>query len=483
VSKKATIADLRRVIEELVIELADLKSRFARLASEHADLQFKYNELIAEKNALLAERDALVIERDALRDRLSLNSKNSSISSSKDLYKQKRHGRKSGKNHGAQHGHKGVNRQPMDADTVVEVPLAESLCSCGGEIVLGKPHVHQRVDIPEIKPRVTEFRMERGVCGKCGKKKRAACPVPMDTFGPRVKTIIASLTAFYKNSKREVQCILKDIFNLKISLGSISKSEHRASQRCAEAHELIGELVKVSDIIHADETSHYNKGKLGWAWMFASKDYSFLKIESTRGKKVLKNNGFDPEGSSIKVTDRYGAYNYFNSDNRQLCWAHLARNFERFATSQNQTVRTLGFHMVQTCRVLFGLHKCMQSKSMSIDKFLNRANKLRRKLWYYLKQASMLPSSLGTTKIVNNMMSSEDMMWKFLENPNAIPLTNNHAERQIRHYVTYRKNSYFTQSERGDRFLERLISVYLTYKQTGHNPFLFLLDAMSQKSG
>ncbi len=68
-------------------------------------------------------------------------------------------------------------------------------------------------------------------------------------------------------------------------------------------------------------------------------------------------------------------------------------------------------------------------------------------------------------------------------NPNAIPLTNNHAERQIRHYVTYRKNSYFTQSERGDRFLERLISVYLTYKQTGHNPFLFLMDVMSQKSG
>ncbi len=61
------------------------------------------------------------------------------------------------------------------------------------------------------------------------------------------------------------------------------------------------------------------------------------------------------------------------------------------------------------------------------------------------------------------------MMWKFLDDPKVIPMTNNHAEQQIRHYVVYRKNSYFTQSERGNRFLERVISLYLTHKQRNLN--------------
>ena len=77
-------------------------------------------------------------------------------------------------------------------------------------------------------------------------------------------------------------------------------------------------------------------------------------------------------------------------------------------------------------------------------------------------------------------MKSEDMMWKFLEDPKNIPLTNNHAERQIRHYVLYRKNSYFTQSDRGNRFLERIISLFLTWKQKDYNPFQKLLFLIAQ---
>jgi hypothetical protein len=70
-------------------------------------------------------------------------------------------------------------------------------------------------------------------------------------------------------------------------------------------------------------------------------------------------------------------------------------------------------------------------------------------------------------------------MWKFLDDPESIPPTNNHAKRQIRHYVVYRKNSYFTQSERGNTFLEQIISLYLTWKQKELNPFHSLLFIVS----
>lgn len=103
-------------------------------------------------------------------------------------------------------------------------------------------------------------------------------------------------------------------------------------------------------------------------------------------------------------------------------------------------------------------------------RFLRRARKLRKRTWYYLTKIAQLIDATGATSIAKNIMKSENMMWKFLENPNKIPLTNNHAEQQIRHYVTYRKNSYFTQSERGNRFLERIISLYLTWNQKNQNP-------------
>jgi len=43
-----------------------------------------------------------------------------------------------------------------------------------------------------------------------------------DTFGPRVKSVVAALSGFYKNSKREIANIMKDIFNMSISVGSVS---------------------------------------------------------------------------------------------------------------------------------------------------------------------------------------------------------------------------------------------------------------------
>lgn len=59
------------------------------------------------------------------------------------------------------------------------------------------------------------------------------------------------------------------------------------------------------------ETSHYNKGKLAWCWMFASNTASFIKLTESRGLNVLQDSTFFNRDSLV-VTDRYSAYNYFN---------------------------------------------------------------------------------------------------------------------------------------------------------------------------
>ncbi|GFR16431.1 transposase IS66 family protein [Trichonephila clavata] len=280
-----------------------------------------------------------------------------------------------------------------------------------------------------------------GRCCKCGKRKSSRLPegITADTFGPKVKSTIAALSGFYKNSKREVANIIKNIFNLDISVGSVSNSEGRVAEKCQEAYEQIEQEVGKSEVLHIDETSHYNK----------------------------------------VVTDRYAAYNYFADKNRQICWAHLIRDFERLAHSWNIEVKVLGCYLRNVTIELFALKKALLKNEIDVFRFTRRARKLRKRTRYYLKEISRLPEAIGASRVAKNILKSERMMWNFLDDPENIPLTNNHAEQQIRHYVVYRKNSYFTQSQRGNTFLERIISLYLTWKQRGLNPFQNLLSIVS----
>ena len=88
---------------------------------------------------------------------------------------------------------------------------------------------------------------------------------------------------------------------------------------------------------------------------------------------------------------------------------------------------------------------------------------------YYLQKV-VSTEYLQAQRVANNILKSFDMIWLFLHDPQIEP-TNNLAERQIKHFVKYRKNSYFTWSQRGDRFLERIKSLYATARLQNVNPF------------
>ncbi|GFY65289.1 transposase IS66 family protein [Trichonephila inaurata madagascariensis] len=108
-------------------------------------LEAKIERLERENESLKAENKALKIENAELRERLGLSSKNSSIPSSKELYKIKKNKPKSERNIGGQVGHKGSFRANMDADEVIKVKLS-STCECGGEIAIcKKPYIHQKL--------------------------------------------------------------------------------------------------------------------------------------------------------------------------------------------------------------------------------------------------------------------------------------------------------------------------------------------------
>lgn len=235
---------VEKLLQDIVSENNSLKSKVTALAFEIKDLK--------------ASNTKLTTENNKLKDRLGLNSKNSSIPTSKELYKIKQETKKqSSKKQGAQIGHKANVRDAMKADKIIEVNLDSTKCECGGYLSDNGMHAHQKIDIPEIKPIVTEYHLQKARCRKCGKRQKASLPtgVGNDLFGPNVKTIIGSLTGFYKNSKRDVTNILNDLFNLQISVGSVSNNEGRIAEKCTESYEDIELELSYSKMLHIDETS------------------------------------------------------------------------------------------------------------------------------------------------------------------------------------------------------------------------------------
>jgi transposase len=229
-------------------------------------------------------------------------------------------------------------------------------CSCGHPLTIGQTfHPEQKIEIPAIKPYVKEYHLYQGVCRACGKKKTASLPPgnQADLLGDHAKAIISALRGFFHNSKRDVQQILQDVFHLPISLGLISVTEKRVCQKLEVSYKELIDHIEDSPYLHIDETGHKSQGKRGWGWIFTTREMSLLKLTSSRGKKVLQS--VLPGYEGWVISDRYGAYRYFDEEKRQICWSHLKRDFERFAHSQNPSLVHLGTILGQITVEVFAL--------------------------------------------------------------------------------------------------------------------------------
>ena len=436
-------------------------------------LELTVKELL-EVNAFLRKR---VIE---LEDKLNIDSSNSGLPTSKEIYRKEKKSRpKSSRKIGAQplHKHNGYkNRIP---DKIIEVLPEESVCKCGNILELAEEYtIHQKLEIPEIKPYVREYRLRKKLCSYCNKEYRGKL-ADYKILGPNAHSIISSLTGCFNNSKRDLQSILSQIFNLDISLGLISNSERRVSEKLESTYDKLSAECRSSTSLHVDETGHNNQGKRHWCWVLANKAVTVFKLASSRGRKVIE--GLLPSYSGMIISDRYAVYNHFDPKKRQICLAHLRRDFKRFAHSRNALLSRFGYNLLSSLDLVFAVYNGYRDGKVNKEYCFRKIRKLKKRIFIYLNKVRYYSDSEQASRVAANIQKSFDMMWRFTEDL-SIPPTNNFAERQIKHHVKYRKNSLFTWSDRGDRFLERIKTIYATAKLRNLNPFLLLRDIILDSS-
>jgi transposase len=232
---------------------------------------------IEQLEAALAERDALIDKLmarvEALEAKvasLSRDSTNSSKPPSADPPGTTRPASKStGKKRGGQPGHQGHQRQLLPPEQVNRtVDVLPDVCDGCGARLHGRDHDplrHQVVDIPPLKPDVTEFRLHALDCA-CGAVTRAQLPagVPHGAFGPRLSAMLSVCTAKYRLSKRAVRELLADFLGVDLSLGSVSNVEEQVSDALDAPVAEAAQHVQRSTEVNADETSWREDKKKGW---------------------------------------------------------------------------------------------------------------------------------------------------------------------------------------------------------------------------
>jgi len=374
------------------------------------------------------------------------------------------------KKQGAQKGHKGIGRSLLPSEKVDKVIPCYPNKSC--------PHCSALVQVRQICQRkqvfdlalkgmhLAEYRVYAGRCTNCKKRIKGKLPsgLPRGILTKTSLSKIVLLVAQYRLSRREVKQLLADFFDLNICIGTISNAERLVSEALTLAVDAIEKQVKAADHAHLDETSHRRSGKTEWLWVACNEKVSLFKIFDTRAQSAAKVLiGEDYQGMAI--TDRYAGYSFLSPSQRQYCWAHLKRDFVKISEKLNPQEAFIGQCLLSAMRrIFYWYHDIKLDKNSHARLFVIRQIK---RFYGYLKKGTQLTGT-ATARFCAKLLRERKSLWHFLKNPNIDP-TNNLAERNIRHFVLWRKKTFGTRSERGNRFVERMLTIIMTTKQAGEN--------------
>ncbi|MCA1680526.1 MAG: IS66 family transposase [Actinobacteria bacterium] len=437
----------------------------------------------------------LLAEVGALRERveeherlLKRDSTNSSLPPSRDppLTRQQRRAlareraKASLRKPGGQPGHDGKTRELAVAEQVTagfdHLPAG---CGCGhvfdgAEQRLGEPVVHHKWELPVIAPEVFEHRRWRLACPVCGKGALAALPdgVSASALGPRLEAHIAVLAGVYRLSRRQIADIVTHVFGCPISVGAIDATIMRMSRALADPWAELRDAVRQADAVYADETSWRLRGQTNWLWVAASALLACYRIDPSRSQRAAKDLLGEDFGSFV-ITDRYVGYHWLDVLQQQLCWAHAIRQFTELSERPGAPGK-LGRKLLAGAREVFAAHRAYLQDGHDLAWLKAELDAHRDHIEQLLKQGSR-GQHPKTARFCEGLLDEYLALWTFCEVPGIDP-TNNAAERALRHAVILRKVSLGTQSERGNRWIERVCSVRESCRLQ-HRPVIdYLID-------
>jgi transposase len=424
---------------------------------------------------------------EKLERELGKSSRNSSLPPSSDPPGKRRPARgrdRSGRSQGAQPGHEGHGRELLPACAVDEViEHWPERCECGhvfaaGELLsVGEPARHQIEELPVISAQVIEHRCPRVRCPGCGERTRARLPADIanSAFGPRFEAAVAVLSVRNRISRCDVVELGEELFGVRLCAGTVEAILQRAARALCEPYLELGERVRASEALNMDETGWRTAGQRRALWGMFTDRHAFFHLASDRhedhAKRLLEGH------AGIVTSDRWWAYAHLPLARRQLCWSHLRRDFTAHAEGL-AAEKEFGEHGLALCERVFW--------AWEVYEHTQERSELRRTIGSL--QRTYKPIIRGYTAkrarnrhcrgMARNLLKAWPALWSFAAHEGVQP-TNNHAERSLRGAVIYRKLSLGSQSEQGERQIERLLSASLTCRLQRRSLFAYTTELLA----
>jgi transposase len=321
-----------------------------------------------------------------------------------------------------------------------------------------------------VKPTVTEYRRHLLVCPHCGDQTRADLPpgVTESPFGPRLTATIAACTGVYHLSRRTTEGLLHDQFGVELSLGGISACEERVSAALATPVAAAVEYAQAQAAANVDETGWRLTRKLAWLWVLVTPFATVFRVQVGRGLAAAREHLGLFKG--VLTTDRWKAYDRWGG-RRQLCWAHLLRDFVSFSERKGASA-TLGQALLDETKRLLRKWRRLKDGELTREALRQRARPHERRIETLLVKASRCRQA-KTAGQAREMLKLKHAFWTFIEEEGVEP-TNNAAERALRAAVLWRKRAFGSHSVAGARFAERILTCAATLRSQKRNVIDFI---------
>lgn len=437
---------------------------------------------MAELHAQVADLQAKVHDLEA---RLGQNSSNSSLPPSanppaapKPVVK-----KPAGRTSGGQPGHEPHLRQRLPASRVTEVirfvPRACRCCQAALPARPGpqdpEPTWHQVVELPPLIARVTEYQGHTRTCPDCGTLTHAAIPAELrrHVVSPRLAALLAYLRGAHQVSQRGLEEFVETVLDVPLSLGTINRLERQMSAALRPAHAEALAAVRRAPVKHVDETGWKRAG--GWLWLAATAQVAVFVIHARRSAAGLRALLGEAMGG-VLCTDRWSAYNRLPLEQRQICWAHLKRDFRK-CLDRGGAAAAVGAAGLRITRELFACWHRARDGPVERDHLLEAIAPLARRLERVLSAGQRCADGPAAA-FCANLLELWPALWRFTLEEGVEP-TNNHAERMLRRGVLWRKRSFGSQSEDGCRFAERMLTVVQTLRLQNRSALSYLHDALA----
>ncbi len=385
---------------------------------------------------------------------------------------------KSSRKSGGQAGHRGHALEMASvADEVKE--LKSSYCQvCGDGLPEAQPLLSTRqvVDIPPVRPVYTEYRQYGCACPTCEHFQRATYPQGVNApiqYGARLEAYVAYLSVYQYLPYQRLCLLLKDVFSLPVSEGSISNLLQRAARKASPIYEQIQAQLQQATYVGSDETGAKVNGKNAWVWVWQNLKNTFLKASPSRGSQTVKETF--PEGlpQATIGSDRWAAQLKTPSQAKQLCIAHLQRDLIFLEESEQSPWAS---HCKTLLQDALRLDKVAQARGRAFGQQEKQTYRIEHRLNRLLMPCIEIKQYPNTATFQKSLLKHRDCLLSFLYDL-EVPPDNNSSERAIRNVKVKQKVS--GQFKTGQDAFCTLRSVIDTLKKRDLNIFDYLAQIMA----